>query len=80
MVAGYFFRSFWRRAFRHAVADAWEFGELLFVFGQVFDALVEALEKISDLFVAAVAADHGTVDLEKPGGFPKDFGYVAVFH
>ena len=48
----------------HAVAHAGQLFQLLVVLGEIFDALVNAIEQLGDFFVAAVAPDHRAVNFE----------------
>ena len=64
----------------HVFADAGQFAELLVVFGDIFDALGDAVEQLGDFFVAAVAADDGAVNFEQLRGIAKYPGDFLVFH
>ncbi len=64
----------------HAFADAGKGGEFLAIFGEVFDALGDAVDQVGGAFVAAIAADDGAIDFEEMGGVAEDFGDFAIFH
>ncbi len=64
----------------HAFADAGKLLELLFILGDILDALGEAAEQIGDFFIAAVAADDGAINFEQLRGFAENFCNVAVVH
>ncbi len=64
----------------HAVADAGQLFQLFGVFGEVLDALVNAVEQFGDFFVAAIAADDRAVDFEQLRGLAQDFRDFFVFH
>ncbi len=64
----------------HAVADAGQLFEFLVVLGEIFDALVDAVQQLGHFLVAAIAADDGAVDFEQLRRLAQDSGDLAVFH
>ena len=64
----------------HAVADAGQFLELFRILGDIFDALVDAVEQLGDFFVAAVAADDRAVDFQQLRRLAQDSGDFPIFH
>src|SRR5580700_1083400 len=64
----------------HVFADTGKLAEFLGVFADVLDAFVEAIEKLGDFFVAAIAADYGAIDFQQLRGLTEDSGDFFVFH
>ena len=55
----------------HVVAYAGKFLQLGVVLGEVFDALVDAVEQLGHFLVAAVAADDRAIDLQQLRRLPQ---------
>ena len=50
------------------------------VLGEVFDALVDAVEKLRDFLVAAVAADDRAVNLQQLRRLVQNSRHFSIFH
>src|SRR5713226_6836974 len=64
----------------HAVADTREILQLFRVLCQLFDRVWQPRNELGRLFVAAIAADDGSVDFQELRGFPQDTSYLLVVH
>src|SRR5579863_9223108 len=64
----------------HVFTDAGQFAELLVVFGEIFNALVDVVEQFGGFFIAAITPDDRAVDFEQLRRFAQDFCYFSVFH
>ena len=65
---------------RHAVAHTGKLLELGVVLGQVFDALVDAVEQLRDFLIAAVAADDRAINFQQLRRLLQYFRYFSIFH